>query len=139
MENDGDSAIFHLSLVCRRWKDIVASDTFRRNVHFQWLSIVYNWEKASSRFRKEYFVKYSIRECLGCDRLYKDMPGFRGSGKGSTLVFYSYDGDAGHPGYCKQYCASKYGNYWDPLESDWEQPNEAEPPNEDEQPNEAIN
>ena len=34
VDSDGDSAIFNLSLVCRRWKDIVASDTFRRNVHF---------------------------------------------------------------------------------------------------------
>ena len=31
---------------------------------------------------------------------YKDMPGFRGSGKGAALAFYSEDGDAGHPGYC---------------------------------------
>ena len=41
VESDGDCAILNLSLVCRRWKDIVASDTFRRNVHFQWLSKVY--------------------------------------------------------------------------------------------------
>ena len=78
---------------------------------------------------------YSIRECLGCDRRYKDMPGFRGSGKGAALAFYSYDEDAGHPGYCAQYCASRYGNYCDPLESDWELRNEAEPANEAEQPN----
>ena len=38
VESDGDRAILNLSLVCRRWKDIVANDTFRRNVHFQWLS-----------------------------------------------------------------------------------------------------
>ena len=73
---------------------------------------------------------YSVQECLGCDRRYKDMPGFRGSGKGAALAFYSYNKDAGHPGYCTQFCASMHGNYWDPVESDWEQQNEAEPANE---------
>ena len=135
VESDGDRAILNLSLVCRRWNDIVAMDAFRKKVHFQWLSKVYNWKEASSDFRKEYFVMYSIRECLGCDRRYKDMPGFRGSGKGAALAFYSYDEDAGHPGYCTQYCASRYGNYCDPLESDWELRNEADPANEAEQPN----
>ena len=124
VDNDGDRAIFNLSLVCWRWKDIVASDSFRGKVHFQWLSSVYNWETASSDFREEYFVMYSIQECLGCNRLYKDMPGFRGSGKGCALAFYSYDGDAGHPGYCTQFCARMYGNF----DSDWEQPNEDEQP-----------
>ena len=55
VESDGDCAILNLSLVCRRWKDIVASYTFRRNVHFQWLSKVYNWKKASSEFKKRVF------------------------------------------------------------------------------------
>ena len=73
VENDGDCAILNLSLVCRRWKDIVASDTFRRYAHFQWLSKVYNWDKASSDFKEQYFVMYSIRECLGCDRWYKGL------------------------------------------------------------------
>lgn len=81
---------------------------------------------------------YSIRECLGCDRLYKDMPGFRGSGKGAALAFYSEDGDAGHPGYWTQFCASRPGNYWDPFESDWEAANEIEPANEVELGNGAI-
>lgn len=138
VESDGDCAILNLSLVCRRWKDIVASNAFRRKVHFQWLSKVYNWKKASSNFKEQYFVMYSIRECLGCDRLYKDMPGFRGSGKGTALAFYSEDGDAGHPGYCNLFCAIRYGNYWDSFESDWEAANEIAQRNEGELGNEAI-
>ena len=137
VESDGDCAILNLSLVCMRSKDIVARDTFRRNVHFQWLSKVYNWKKASGEFKKEYFIMYSIRECMGCDRRYKDMLGFRGSGKSAALAFYSDDGDAGHPGYCTQFCAIRCGNYWDPFESDLEPANEAEAGNEGEPANEA--
>lgn len=77
-------------------------------------------------------------ECLGCDRLYKDMPGFRGSGKGAALAFYSEDGDTGHPGYCNHFCAIRYGNYWDSFESDWEAANEIAQRNEGELANEAI-
>ena len=65
VESDGDCAILNLSLVCRRWKDIVASNTFRRKVHFQWLSKVYNWKKASSNFKEQHFVMYSIRGVSG--------------------------------------------------------------------------
>ena len=46
--------------------------------------------KASSDFRKEYFAMYSIQECLGCDRLYKDMSGFRGSGPGGGGGWYCH-------------------------------------------------
>ena len=49
----------------------------------------------------------------------------------------SDDGDAGHPGYCTQFCAIRCGNYWDPFESDWEPANEAEAGNEGEPANEA--
>ena len=125
VENDGDRAILNLSLVCKRWKDIVARDAFRKKVHFQWLSTVHNWKKASSEFKEKYFVMYSIQECLGCDRRYKDTAGYRGSGKGGALAFYSDYGDAGHPGYCTQFCASAYGNYMDPFDDDWDPPNEA--------------
>ena len=61
----------------------------------------------------------------------------RASGKGAALTFYSDDGDAGHPGYCKQFCASRHGNDWDSFESDWKSANEAEPPNEAEPANGA--
>ena len=53
------------------------------------------------------------------------MPGYRGSGKGDALAFYLDYGDAGHPGYCTQLCASAHGNYMDPFDDDWEPPNEA--------------
>jgi len=38
----------------------------------------------------------------------------KGQEKGGALAFYSDDGHAGHPGYCTQSSASRYGNYKDP-------------------------
>ena len=59
----------------------------------------------------------------------------RASGKGAALAFYSDDGDAGHPRYCKQFCASRHGYYWHSFESDWKPANEAESRNEAEPKN----
>ena len=87
-------------------------------------STVHNWKKASSKFKEKCFM-YSIKECLGCDRRYEDMAGYRGSGKGSGLPFYSDYGDAGHPSYFTQFCTSSHGNYMDPFDDDWEPLNEA--------------
>ena len=110
-ESAGDKAIGRLSLVCRRWKEIVGDKQFRRRLHFKWLSTVYDWKNASKEFRDQYYVTYDIRECFGCNEKYKDVPGFmqqRGS-----LRFYSDSADATHPGYCSEFCARVSGPYSD--------------------------
>ena len=104
---DGDAAIVNLSLVCRSLGALVG-DGFRHRVHFRWLCIVHDWEKASPAFREQYYVMYQIYECLGCKRRYKDMPGYVRRGKGS-LSFYEGAGDANHPDYCLPLCGSIMG------------------------------
>ena len=43
---------------------------------------------------------YDIHECLGCNSLYKDAPGYMRCGKsGKSLGFYSESSNDGHPGY----------------------------------------
>ena len=113
--SDGDSAILTLSLVCRRWMALVGDETFRRCVHFRWLSTVHDWEKATPEFREQYYVMYGIYECFGCRRKYKDMPGYVRRGKGS-LSFYEGSGDANRPGYCSDFCGIVMGPYSDPFE-----------------------
>ena len=113
--SDGDAAIATLSLVCSRWRALVGDDTFRRRVHFRWLSTVNDWEKASDEYKNQYYVMYGIYECLGYQRKYKDMPGYVRRGKGS-LSFYEGSGDAAHPGYCSALCGSVMGPYSDPLD-----------------------
>ena len=115
-KHDGDVAIARLSLACRKWKEIVGGEPFRRSLYFNWLSTVYNWENASKEFKDQYFVMYEIRECFGCNEKYKDVPGFmqqRGS-----LTFYSDSADASHPGYCSEFCARVSGPYSDMLDDD---------------------
>ncbi|KAJ7376774.1 hypothetical protein OS493_032508 [Desmophyllum pertusum] len=116
-EGDGDAAIARLSLVCRRWKEVVGTDHFRRRVHFLWLSTLHDWQKASAEFNDTYYVMYDVGECFGCNKRYKSMPGYQGS-RGS-LVFYSDTEDVGHAGYCSEFCARVLGNYEDPFD-DWE-------------------
>lgn len=112
---DGDYAILMLSLVCRRWKILVADSVFRERVHFRWLSGVYDWRKASREFKEKYFVMYNILECFMCREKYKCVPGFRQRGSRGALRFYSESGDDDHPGYCSPYCASAAGAFDD----DW--------------------
>ena len=110
---DGDHAILVLSLVCRRWKNIVADEGFRKRVHFRWLSGLYDWRKASREFKEAYFVMYTILECFMCGEKYKYAPGFRQRGSRGALRFYSENND--HPGYCSPYCASAAGAF----DNDW--------------------
>ena len=46
-DSEGDAAILTLSLVCRRWRNLVSDKMFRRKVHFRWLSSAYYWNKAT--------------------------------------------------------------------------------------------
>ena len=118
-ESDGDPAIGVLSLVCRRWQRLVQDEVFRKHIHFKWLRTVYDWQKASDDYKKNYYVMYDILECIGCNRRYKDMPGFMQRGSKGSLRFYSDAGDSGHPGYCSEFCARVMNAFSDPLE-DWE-------------------
>ena len=118
--SEGDAAIVTLSLVCSRWRALVGSDLFRRRVHFKWLSSVHDWKNATAEFRETYYVMYVIRECFGCQKKYKDTPGFMRRGKGS-LVLYSDWRDANHAGYCSEICGSAMGPYSDPFDG-WSEP-----------------
>ena len=72
-------------------------------------------EKTSPAFRKQYYV-YSIHECLGCQRKYKDMrPGYVRRGKGSPS-FYEGSVDAHHPSYCSEFCGKVMGSYSDSFD-----------------------
>ena len=115
--SEGDAAISVLCLVCRRWQIIVTDEIFGRWIHFRWLATVHNWSAASQEFKDQYFVMYDIRECLGCNTLYKDAPGYMCCGKsGKSLRFYSESSDNGHPGYCSAFCADEFGMYSHPLD-----------------------
>ena len=116
-DSDGDKAILTLSLVGRRWQNLVSNSMFRRKLHFRWLSSVYDWNKASKAFREKYYVMYDMQECLGCRTRYKDAPGFMK--RVTALRFYSGSADEGHPGYCSHYCAQQCGAYFDLLD-DWQ-------------------
>ena len=84
---EGDAVILKLSLFCHRWQRLVGDEIFRKRVHFSWLSTTYDWQKASHEFQETYYVMYDIRECLECNKKYKDVPGFMMT-RGSTLRFY---------------------------------------------------
>ena len=107
-----------MSLVCRRWRNLVSDKLFRRKMHFRWLSSVYDWNKATKEFREKYFVMYKIAECFGCKTRYKDAPGFMK--RGYAIRFYSESADDGHPGYCSHHCAQRCGAYVD-LVDNWQE------------------
>ena len=86
--SEGDAAILKLSLVCHRWQRLVGEEILRKRVHFSWLSTAYDWQKTSHEFKETYYVMYDIRECLECNRKYKDVPRFMMK-RSSTLRFYS--------------------------------------------------
>ena len=100
--NEGDHMIPRLSIVCKRFRDVVAQEEFRRSIHFSWLKSIYNWKNASEDFRRMYFVMYNVKRCHHCRILYKEMLGFGGRGKlGENRHFYS---DLLFPGYCGAGC-----------------------------------
>ena len=98
-----------------KWIETKAQLGNQNEMHFRWLSTVHDWEKASDEYKNQYYVMCGIYECLGCQRKYKDMPGYVRRGKGS-LSFYEGSGDAAHPGYCSALCGSVMGPYSDPLD-----------------------
>ena len=117
-DSEGVAAILTLSLVCRRWQQLVSDEMFRRKVHFRWLSSVYDWKRASKDFKEKYFVMYEIQECFGCKTKYKVAPGFMKTG--NAIRFYSESADDAHPGYCSHYCVQRCSAYLNPVDN-WQE------------------
>jgi hypothetical protein len=99
---EGDHKFYLLSLVCKKMKEIVMDESFRRVVHYAWLNSVLNWSDKSIEFKKQYYVMYEIKSCFQCGRTYKEMNGLIGCGKFGVLnKFYS---DISNPGFCSHEC-----------------------------------
>ena len=101
--------------MCQRWRELAQDEAFRTGLYFKWLLTVHDWENASEDLKENYYVVYELRRCLGCNKVYKDTPGFMQIRKRGSLRFYSDSDDAGHPGYCSQFCASVMGAYRDSI------------------------
>lgn len=99
---EGDGAYLTLSLVCKRFHNIVGQQSFRRKAHFAWLDSIVDWKSVSPEVRKEYRVEFKLTKCDGCGHVYKDAPGYCGHGqKGVFTAFYS---DREFVGFCSMEC-----------------------------------
>ncbi|XP_065096508.2 uncharacterized protein [Paramisgurnus dabryanus] len=113
VKEDGDVALFRLSLTCRLFRDVVCEAPFREEAHFAWLDSVVDWSAFSSDFKEMYRVAYKLTTCLCCGYIFKDFPpGYVGDGrKGILRAFYStkyFDG------YCSADCFIIDGNHYSP-------------------------
>ncbi|XP_028395876.1 uncharacterized protein LOC114519898 [Dendronephthya gigantea] len=100
--NEGDKGFLTISLVCKRFRQIVGRDSFRRTTHFAWLNSVWEWNSSSKEFKEENYKMYEIKTCFQCGMSFKEMYGFIGNGKyGEFRKFYS---TLEYPGFCSKEC-----------------------------------
>lgn len=100
--DEGDGAFLTLSLVCRKFCDIVCSQVFRRKYHLAWLDSITDWKSTSPDIKDKYRVEFKLSTCESCGWLYKDTIGYCGDGKkGVYRAFYS---DKEFDGYCSMHC-----------------------------------
>ncbi|KTF73140.1 hypothetical protein cypCar_00042493 [Cyprinus carpio] len=114
---EGDKALLTLSLVCRKFHEIVNHQSFLRKAHFAWLDKVFislffftcvgivDWKSVSPEVRKEYRVEFELTRCACCEYIYKNTFGYSGNGKkGVFTAFYS---DKEFAGFCSMDCYLK--------------------------------
>ncbi|CAM4610516.1 unnamed protein product [Leuciscus chuanchicus] len=87
---EGDKAFHTLSLVCRKFNEIINHPG------------IVDWKSVSPDVRKEYRVEFKLTNCDACGFLYKNTTGYCGNGKKG--VFTAFCSDKEFDGFCSMDC-----------------------------------
>ena len=63
-----------LSLVCKRWSEIVNKD-FRDRVHIAWVDREFNANNWNEEIKRKYRVLFTVLKCVNCNRNFKSEIG----------------------------------------------------------------
>ena len=78
-----------LSLVCKRWREIVDNESFRGKVQRKFLDSEFSAKFWSEEKKKQfYYSGFSILECIHCRKTFKDRHGYYRDPKSRAICYY---------------------------------------------------